>query len=231
MIGIISKDFLPKKNNSFVWFNAIFLIYLVIIGKVDSLTIITAYFLETIIIGIVYVFKMYSIISFDNNKFGNSSKSNYFMILFFIFHYGFFIAIQLVFVFVFLGLSDNNIKEAFYILENLKYVLSYSGMTLVLISITVYNFADYVINFILPKKYETSDLNKIFSEPYIRIFIQQFTVILGGFFIIFSTRLMIVASLLIVFRTLIELYFIANPTANILTDNPQNPFGNDQNKK
>jgi hypothetical protein len=213
------KKYLPNKQNSFVWLNALFLIYLLFIGKVDSLTIVTAYFLETVIIGIVYVFKMYKIISYDNQIEKNSSHSNYSLILFFIVHFSFFISIQLIFVFAFLTITDNNIKEAFHLLDNIKYVLSYKGMALVLISIAVYNLADYVLNFILPRKYETSNLNKIYTEPYTRIFVQQFTVIISGFFIIFSFGIMVVAIILVIFRTLIELYFIANPRNNILDGN------------
>lgn len=213
------KQYLPNKQNSFVWFNAVSLLYLLIIGKVDSITVVTAYFLETVIIGIVYVFKMYNIIAFDNNKENNPSRANYSLILFFLAHFSFFIVIQLIFVFAFLSIKDYNIKEAFNILENIHYVLSYKGMTFVLISITAYNFADYILNFMLPKKYETSSLNQIFTEPYVRIFVQQFTVIISGFFIIFSSGILVVAIILIIFRTLIELYFIANPTNNILDGN------------
>lgn len=89
-------------------------------------------------------------------------------------------------------------------------------MLLALISIAIYNLADYVFNFIIPKKYETAAVNKLFTEPYIRIFVQQFTVISSGFFIIFFPEIIIVAIILIVFRTLLELYFIANPTNTIL---------------
>lgn len=213
------KKYFPSKQNSFVWLNAIFLIYLLTIGKADAITIVTAYFLETVIIGIVYVFKMYKIISYNNRVEDISGNANYSLILFFIFHFSFFVAIQLIFVFAFLTISDNNIKEAFHLIDNIHYVLLYPGMILVLISITVYNLADYVLNFILPKKYETSSFNKIVTEPYVRIFVQQFTVIVSGFFIIFSSGVMVVAIILIIFRTLIELYFIANPTNNILTEN------------
>lgn len=203
MIGAISKDFLPKSQNLPVWLNAIYLITLLLIGKVDSLTIVVAYFLETIIIGIVYTIKMFLIISFDNSKHNHSKFSNYSIILFFIFHYGFFVTIQLLFVFVFLGISDSNIKEAFYLIQNLKYVLGYNGIILVLISIVFYNVADLVFNFIISKKYKISSLNKITKEPYIRIFVQQFTVIISGFFIIFYADIIIVAILLITFRTVI----------------------------
>jgi len=219
MKSFIVKKYFPNKQNVFVWLNAFFLLYLLIIGKVNPLTIVTAYFLETVIIGIVYVFKIYTIISYNNQQEKITNYSNYSLILFFIFHFSFFIVIQLLFVFAFLTLSDNNIKEAFNILENIQYVLTYKGITFVLISITVYNFADYVINFIFPKKYETSCLNKTFTEPYTRIFVQQFTVITSGFFIIFSSGITVVAIVLIIFRNLIELYFIANPTNTILGGN------------
>lgn len=217
-------QYFPSKQNSFVWINAIFLIYLLTIGKVDALTIVTAYFLETVIIGIVYVFKMVKIISYNNRVENISGNANYSLILFFIFHFSFFVAIQLIFVFAFLTISDNNIKEAFHLIDNIHYVLLYPGMILVLISITVYNLADYALNFIIPKKYETSSFNKIVTEPYVRIFVQQFTVIVSGFFIIFSSGLTVVAIVLIIFRTLLELYFIANPTKNILNENEKPIF-------
>lgn len=219
MKKINCKPYLPSKQNSFVWLNALFLLYLVIIGKVDALTIVTAYFLETVIVGIVYVFKMYKIISYNNSVENNSKNANYTLILFFIAHFSFFVAVQLIFVFAFLTISDNNIKEAFHLIDNIHYVLSYPGMLLVLISIAAYNLADYVLNFIGQKKYETSAINKIVTEPYVRIFIQQFTVIISGFFIIFSYGILIVAIILIIFRTLIELYFTANPFNNILNKN------------
>lgn len=217
--SFISKEFLPKKRNSFVWFNAAFLLFLLFKGEVSALTIVIAYFLETIIIGIVYAFKFFTIISHDNSK--NKEKSgtaNYGLIGFFLVHYGFFIAIQLIFVFAFLEISDESIKEAFNLIENLTYVLSLDGMSLVLLSIVIYNFADYLLNFILPKKYETATINKTFAEPYVRIFIQQFAVILGGFFMIFSQGVLFVAILLILIRSLIELYFIENPNFNFLND-------------
>lgn len=224
--SFFSKGFLPKKQNSFVWFNAIFLLILLANGEVTALTIVIAYFLETIIVGVVYVFKFHSIISSDNAKPENKggSAGNYGLIVFFLFHYCFFVAIQLIFVFAFLEISEEGIKEAFNLIENLAYVLSLEGMNYVLISIAIYNFADYFLNFILPKTYETANLNKTFSEPYIRIFIQQFAVILGGFFMFLSNGVLAVAILLILIRSLIELYFIENPVNNFLNDFKAPPF-------
>lgn len=143
------KSFVPNKKNIFVWLNAIFLIVLLIIGKADPLTIVMAYFLETIIIGIVNAFKMFMVIS-TNPK----GKKNYGLILFFLVHYTFFVAIQLIFVFAFLQMSDSNVKEPFNLFDNISYAMSLKGMTIVLTSILIYNLADYYLNFIIPKTYK-----------------------------------------------------------------------------
>jgi hypothetical protein len=197
---------IPNKSNLFIWLNAIFLIVLLIIGKADPLTIVMAYFLETLIIGIVNVFKMYKVISTNP-----SGEKNYFLIIFFLVHYTFFVAIQLIFVFGFLEMNDPNIKSGFNLFDNLDYTMSLKGMTLVLTSILIYNLADYYFNFIIPKTYKKTTTTKLFAMPYPRIIIQQFAVILGGFFMIFSSGLFAVAILLILFRTLIELLFLSNP--------------------
>ena len=219
MKPFFSKSFLPKRQNAFVYLNAVFLLFLLISGEVPALTIVIAYFLETTIVGIVYAFKMHAIISFDNNKPGaKPSASNYAVIAFFLFHYCFFVAIQLIFVFAFLEISGSGIKEAFHLITNIGYVLSLKGMSMVLLSIAIYNFADYAVNFMMPKKYETANLSNIFSEPYVRIFVQQFAVILGGFFIIFSDGVFFVAVLIIIIRSIMELYFIENPTNNFLNE-------------
>ena len=199
-------ELIPNKQNLFIWLNAIFLIILLIIGKADPLTIVIAYFLETLIIGVVNVFKMFKVIATNPE-----GEKNYFLILFFIFHYTFFVAVQLIFVFVFLEMNDNNIKEPFNLIENITYVMSLKGMNLVLVSILIYNLADYYFNFIKPKIYRKTTAAKLFAMPYPRIIIQQFAVILGGFFIMISSGLFAVAILLILIRSLLELLFIYNP--------------------
>lgn len=204
------KSFVPNKKNIFVWLNAIFLIVLLIIGKADPLTIVMAYFLETIIIGIVNAFKMYKVISTNPKE-----EKKYGLILFFLVHYTFFVAIQLIFVFAFLEMNDDNIKSGFNLIDNISYTMSLKGMTMVLASILIYNLADYYFNFIRPKIYTETTSSKLFITPYPRIFIQQLAVILGGFFIMFTSGVFAVAILIILLRTAIELLFIANPNSKI----------------
>jgi len=142
-----------------------------------------------------------------------SSKELYGTILFFLFHYMFFVAVQLVFVFSFLEFKDSNIKSGFDLIHNISYVMSLKGMNLVLISILIYNLADYYFNFIVQKTYKNITVDEIFMQPYVRIIIQQFAVILGGFFIIFTSGIFVVAILLILIRTFIELIFITNSSS------------------
>ena len=195
---------IPSKRNIFIWFNAIFLLMLLSIGYADTLTIIMAYFLETIIIGFIQIFKLYKIISNSN-----SSKAKYSLIVFFLFHYSFFVAVQLIFVFVFVGMKDSNIGEPFNLIENLTYVLSIKGMTTVLLSIFAYNLFDFLVNFIGPKVYLKMTVEKAFIQPYTRIFVQQFAVILGGFFLMFTSALFAVGVLIIVFKTIIDLTIVS----------------------
>lgn len=205
------KDLIPvstltiNKQTLFVWLNAIFLIGLLIFGKTDALTIVIAYFLETVIIGVVHAFKMFTIISRNP-----SSKEKYGTILFFLLHYMFFVVVQLIFVFGFLEMKDSNITSGFNLIHNVSYVMSLKGMTIVLLSILVYNLADYYFNFIQTEVYKRVKVEEIFFQPYVRIIIQQFTVIISGFFIILTSAVFIVAILLILIRTFIELVFIAN---------------------
>jgi hypothetical protein len=200
----LKESLTPNRHNLFVWLNALFLIGLLVFGKTDALTIVIAYFLETVIIGIVYAFKMYTIISSNP-----ASEEKYGTILFFLLHYTFFVAIQLIFVFGFLASKDKNIIDGFNLLHNIAYVLQLKGMVYILISILIYNLAEYYF-FIKTEVYKRVKVKDIFFQPYVRIIIQQFAVILGGFFIIFISGVFVVAILLIAIRTFIELILISN---------------------
>ncbi len=180
-------------------------------GKADAKTIVFAYFLETIIIGLVHVIKIITIIISNKEPF-----YKYTSVPFFIFHYGTFVAVQLIFVFVFLKSSDSNIKAPFRLIENISYVLSFRGMLYILLSLILYSLADYYFNFISTKTYKKETVDNIFIQPYKRIFIQQFAVILAGFFMILSSGVIAVAILIIVIRTLIELSFVVNPNSTLL---------------
>ena len=161
------------------------------------------YFLETIIIGVFNVFKM--VVA---SKHDGSGNSIFFSIPFFIFHYGMFVAIQSIFVFVVIGIDGTKlIKEPFNIIENYIMMLDLQGMEYMLPLLITTQLVKFLLDFMHPKKYLEFTVQEIMFKPYVRIFVQQFTVIIAMFFIIFSNVSVIAALLLILFRTIVDFSF------------------------
>ena len=81
-------------------------------------------------------------------------------------------------------------------------------MLVIISSITVTNLAYFYNNFWHNEKYKEYTPRAIFFKPYIRIFIQQFVVILAGFFFIVFEAGNVAAILLIVFRLVVDLAMV-----------------------
>lgn len=211
----IKINILPNRKNAFIWFNVLFVITLLIMGETDAFSIVLAYFMETLIIGVIHAFKMYKVLKHaDAIGIKRTQNNGPGMIPFFMFHYTFFVAVQAIFVFVLLEMKDPNI-EPFSLLDNMAYILqNYEGVYPILISLTIYNIADCYFNFLIPKAYENTTMEKAFMGPYGRIIIQQFAVILGFFFFIFSFAMEVVAILIIGIKALIDFYIVSNPGKN-----------------
>ena len=202
---MIKSIFIPNKTNSFVWLNLIILLGLLSSGYIEPYTVLFGYFLETIIIGVFNCFKIYKC-----HKYDKESKSLLFQILFFCFHYGFFIAVQSIFLFGIFGLSNTaDFKEPFHLIENFKLVLQLEGIDIVIYVMIFTQLVKYLIDFILPKKYLEFKVRDVFFKPYLRIVIQQFVVILGSLFIVLSSAPYIAAVLLIVIRFLLDLFLVS----------------------
>ena len=200
---MLKNIFSPTPQNAFVWLSSIYLLFLLYIGKASAMTILFAYFLETIIIGIFNALKMlWSIL------YGRSKKSDFGLIFFFLFHYGMFVAIQSVFGFAIFGIRGNGIiKEPFHILENYWIILNLEDIQYALPAIIFTHLGKFVTDYIRNKKYQKFTAKEIMFKPYVRIFVQQFVVILSFFFIVFDNggAGIIAAILLIFFRLIIDL--------------------------
>lgn len=194
------KDiFYPTPQNAFIWLTSIYLLFLLYLGKASPLSILFVYFLETIIIGVFNALKMFCSIKF-------TKSSGYIMIPFFLFHYGFFIAVQSIFAFSLFGIDDNSMfKEPFYILENYAIILNLEDMKYVLPAIIFTHVGKFFSDFIHHKKYLKFSANEIMTKPYVRIIIQQFVVIISFFFMVLGKAGVIAAILLILFRLIIDL--------------------------
>lgn len=193
----------PNAQTAFVWLSAIYLIFLLIIGKADAMTILFVYFLETLIIGVFNVFKMYFTISYGKK---DSSGGGFAMIFFFMFHYGFFVAVQSIFAFALFSIEENGLfKEPFDIFENYWKILQLENIQYALPAIVIAHLGNFIFDFLKNDKYLKFEVQEIMFKPYVRIFIQQFVVIISFFFIVFGKAGILAAILLIGIRLIIDL--------------------------
>jgi len=197
---------IPHRDNAFAWTNVLLLIALVIIEKVSAIAVLYGYFLETILIGVFNIFKMILCHKHDKNK----QKSIVALVIFFIFHYGMFVAVQSVFLFSIVSMSgEQTMAKPFHLIDNYNNVLQTEGILEIVTVLAIGQILKYVFDFIKPKKYLEFSASDIMMKPYARIFIQQFVVIFSGFFIMFASASSIAAILLIILRFVVDSFFVS----------------------
>ena len=147
------------------------------------------YCLETVIIGIINVLKMACVTLFvrkkDTWENGGSStmQSGWFFIFFFIVHYGFFVFVQTQLFFSVSGLIPDGSFIKNY--SKIPGLLGDNGKLMLLIFVAYYTLQN-IFDFFLSGNYKTISMGRLMFEPYMRIFIQQFVVILGSLFLGFG---------------------------------------------
>ena len=147
------------------------------------------YCLETVIIGVVNVLKMACVTIFvkktDVWQNGSSSTmlSGWFFIFFFIVHYGFFVFVQTQIFFSVSGLLPNGSLFTSY--AKIPALLGNNGKLMLLIFVAYYTLQSF-FDFFMSGNYKTISMGRLMFEPYVRIFVQQFVVILGSIFLSFG---------------------------------------------
>lgn len=197
------KDLFTLENKN-VWLTALFYIALILIGKLSATEFVIVYALETIIIGIFHAIKMLTI-TFLSEDMKNDKGKGIGLTLFFLVHYGFFIFIQTTFFFVFLSTGDDRITDSLGV-SNFLTVLQIEAIQVALGLMIITYALKFWFNFYKNERYKNVDIGLYMFQPYLRIFIQQFVAIIPGFFIIFGNGGFAVAIVLIVIRTLVDLY-------------------------
>ncbi|QIE59263.1 hypothetical protein G5B37_06710 [Rasiella rasia] len=199
-----------SSTNYLFWGQAIVLLILLLLGYLSPETVVFGYFFETIIIGSIHALKLFLVIKHGKpDAPGSNSMRGYGMIVFFLFHYGMFVAIQMVFVFTFFDGTIAGIKGGFDILHNIKVLLYSEGMAIMLGSLLLTNLGYFYNNFWTTYKYREYAPGDIFFSPYVRIFIQQFVVIFTGFFFVFFNAGVVAALLLIIIRLGVDLLIVS----------------------
>lgn len=142
--------------------------------------------LETVIIGIFNVAKMGTVAAFvkKDDVWDTAGKmtllSSLFFIIFFIFHYGFFVFVQTQIFFGVSGLFKNTSVLNSYL--SIPKILGHNGLLVLFIFITYYTLNTF-LSFFASGEYKTISMGKLMFQPYGRIFVQQFVVIVGSMFL------------------------------------------------
>lgn len=196
---------LSISNITLILANLVPLIGVLFLGW-DGKGVFVIYILETVIIGILNVIKMTVVYLLNSNRnepgaVPGQTVTGWGLIPFFIFHYYFFIFVQSVLFFAFSGVwGPSGGPEPFHIFAQFSpYVLG--GTSLAIISLTIANVFDLIEDFILSGKYRETSMSTLMFQPYKRIFLQQFVVILGGFIFMLSGSAVAVAVLFILLKT------------------------------
>jgi hypothetical protein len=148
------------------------------------------YCLETIIIGLFTLLKLLitGIIKKkdDWQNGGTTFKQPFWLfMLFFLVHYGMFVAIQMGLFFTVSGIGNQHGITFFNFIS--KWPTLLTGDTYFMLSVFIFGYGLRMINeFILSGEYRTASLGYLMFQPYGRIFIQQFTVITGSMFLSFG---------------------------------------------
>lgn len=148
------------------------------------------YCLETVIIGFYNIIKMAIVTLYKKKDIweNNGSKmlvTGWFFIFFFILHYGFFVVIQMTLFGGVSGFSDRAGGGMFGFILNLPSLIT-EDSKLVLYGFAAIYGVRVMTDFILPGVYRNISLGLLMFQPYLRIFVQQFVVILGSIFLQFG---------------------------------------------
>jgi hypothetical protein len=147
------------------------------------------YCMETVIIGLINVLKMMFVTIFIKkedvweNGGSTSMQSGWLFIFFFIFHYGFFVFIQTQLFFAVSSTIPGSSLLTKY--AKIPELLGPNGLILLLIFIAYYTMEN-LFGFFSTGTYKTISMGRLLFEPYMRIFVQQVVVIVGGIFLSFG---------------------------------------------
>lgn len=221
---MLLKTLLTRENKS-VWLNALFYIALIVVGRLSATEFVIVYALETMIIGVFHAIKMLTI-TFLSSEMKNKRGEGVGLTLFFLVHYGFFVFIQTTFFFVFLSMGDDRISDSFG-LSSFLTVLQFKGVQMALVLMLLSHAFKYWFNFYKNYRFQEVNLALYMFQPYVRIIIQQFVAIIPGFFIVFGNGGIAVAIVLIIIRTLVDLFFAKIKTSEVAFQKAVNFFMKD----
>ena len=155
----------------------------------DAKQIFLVYCMETVIVGLINVIKMACVTIFVKkrdvweNGGSTTMQSGWLFIFFFIIDYGLFVFVQTQIFFGVTGMLSG--RSLFNGYAKIPELLGPNGRLLLLIFVAYYT-AQNLFSFFNSGTYKTISMGRLMFEPYLRIFVQQFVVLLGSMFLTFG---------------------------------------------
>lgn len=145
---------------------------------------------ETITIGLFHLVKMgiatgYRRTDIWYNGAARIRVSGLMFMLFFLVHYGMFVAIQMGLFFGVSGMADQYNIGFFNFFFKWPQLIGENGWIMIGAFVVSYGYKT-ISEFVLTKQYKVVPLSLLMFQPYARIFVQQVTVILGSVFLVFG---------------------------------------------
>jgi len=134
------------------------------------------YWLENVIVGVFNVLRM--VCADPTDPGGWIGK--FFLIPFFCVHYGMFCFVHGIFVFALFGGSQYN-ATAFHVWGNVLPAIQRTGLGFAALSIASSHGVSFAVNYIHGGEYRHVSLSQLMTQPYTRIMVMHFTILLGGF--------------------------------------------------
>lgn len=211
---MLKQIFYPNNRNTGIYTASIFVLVLYFGNVVSAASVVFSYFLETIIIGFYNMLKMACARQKDTDPNGFNKIG---AILFFMVHYGGFVALQSIFAFSFVTLDGAEVDNGFNLIDNYTTLLYMDNMWVLILSLVITHGYTFLMVYIKEERFMEHSPQSIMFAPYVRIFIQQFVVILAGFFMFFSAPMAAVI-ILVAIRTVADIFIMEVRTSSPVID-------------
>ncbi len=178
-----------KRDNIFIIVSNLIPVYGVWFHGWSAVEVFIVYALETIITGILTLLKLGIVTLYRGkdtwyNEGSSSRVSGLFFMLFFLMHFGLFAAVQTTIFSQAAGITPPNSGPMHFFFHWYEYINQ--NIAWMLGGFVLSYLATSFFPFIIKGEYKTISMMRLMFQPYGRVFIQQFTVIFGSMFLMFS---------------------------------------------
>jgi hypothetical protein len=134
------------------------------------------YWIENVVVGFFNVLRMATADPTDPG----SWIGKVFMIPFFCVHYGMFCYVHGIFVFALFG-GIKQFGDPFHVWHNALPAIQHNGLGFAALSLASSHAVSFFVNYIHGGEYKRASLSLLMSQPYSRVIVLHFTILLGGF--------------------------------------------------